>query len=450
MTIINKIPAPLTDNYVTQWHSLSLPDNHIRLTISFEYHLLDLAKGEQNTPHHANDSQKKYYITYTIAGNIEGKTDILTPGEAIWTITHDVHVNAELLMNLYQKPSEFIIWEVSSILKDIKRKVIKNKIQEANNSKDTAQSTSESGKKQEKKNLKMSLANTGLTNKLQLQMKKKTIGTTIQKGNASTSRSMKSPKTDTNIDLLEAYLQGGATIPRTSSFDEKKFSTEAASSKKRPGSASPVLSRRSSALSSAGRISPHPHHYNHPEKHIDPALIKSGMIQSRSSSFSNLMDAVRPKTPPSPHHHVHPQKILQSAKIDKKKQDARQMEKQDKRKTSKHDVRPSAKVDKKINSGQSDGLSRKKSIKEHLPIVDECDSRITWSSTPPSGKTKSNWEKIFQSSASQKNNDFPVEKLQDNVLIERKKGENIHVQIDKTKVDLGMLFFDELEIIKRQ
>ncbi|KAJ3320455.1 hypothetical protein HDV06_005278 [Boothiomyces sp. JEL0866] len=442
MTIINKIPAPLSENHASVWHSLSLPDNHIRLTINFEYHLLDLSKeeGEQHQESRSAENPKKYYITYILGGSVEGKTDILTAGEAVWTITHDIHVTTELLMNLYQKPSEFIIWEISSIMKDIKRKVIiKENLQNSKSTKDEKQGSSK--KPPEKKILKMSLANTGVTNKLQLQKKKKTLGKTIQKGNANSSRNIKSPKTDVNIDLLEAYLQGGATLPRTSSFDEKKFTTDATSGKRRPGSASPVLSRRSSAISSAGRVSPHPHHYNHPEKHVDPNLIKSGMIRSRSSSFSNLMDAVRPKTPPSPHHHVHPLKVLQSAKVDKKKLEHRASIK-------KESTIKSAKSVKSVKSARIEESSKRKSPKENLSTVVEYEPRITWSSTPPSANAKSNWEKLFQNSEYRKNNDFPVEKLHDNNLIEKKKGENIHIQIEKVKLDLGMLFFDQMELNK--
>ncbi|KAJ3273628.1 hypothetical protein HDV01_004237 [Terramyces sp. JEL0728] len=437
MTIVNKLPVVTFDSTSSTWQSHSLPDNQIRLTINFDYNLLDNSKDEytQNRNMRVQDNPKKYYITYLLGGQIEGKTDMLTPGEAIWTITHDINVTPDLLMNLYQKPSEYIIWEVSPIAKEIKRRaIIKEAPQEPNSAKHAkvvkASSSKTTTNTQPKKNLKMSLANTGVTNKHQLHLKKKPLGKTIQKGTANALGNTKSPKTDANIDFLEAYLQGGS-LRRTSSFDEKKFTAEPANAKRRPGSASPVLSRRSSAISSAGRVSPHPHHYNHPEKHVDPTLIKAGLIRSRSSSFSNLMEAARPKTPPSPHHHLHPLKVLQSTKVVKK---------------------PTEPVSNKKESAKSatkKESTKTKSVKENLSIIAENETRITWGSAQPSAKPQSNWEKIFQNSEYRKNNDFPVEKVNENALIEKKKGENIHAQIEKVKLDFGVLFFDEMQMSKR-
>ena len=38
-------------------------------------------------------SNRKYYISYNLGGEIEGKTDILSPGTQSWTINHEATVN---------------------------------------------------------------------------------------------------------------------------------------------------------------------------------------------------------------------------------------------------------------------------------------------------------------------------------------------------------------------
>ncbi|KAJ3104605.1 hypothetical protein HK100_004026, partial [Physocladia obscura] len=50
---------------------------------------------------------------------------------------------------------------------------------------------------------------------------------------------------------------------------------------------------------------PHPHHYDHPEKHIRNALSRAtsaSMSRSRSAQSLAALAILRPKTPPSPHH----------------------------------------------------------------------------------------------------------------------------------------------------
>ena len=73
-------------------------------------------------------------------------------------------------------------------------------------------------------------------------------------------------------------------------------------------STSPKGQRPESGKSDSSRSSrdtPHPHHYDHPERHL-PTDIGRGMVKSRSTSSLAALNVMRPKTPPSPHHHAHP------------------------------------------------------------------------------------------------------------------------------------------------
>ncbi|KAJ3064560.1 hypothetical protein HDU98_012038 [Podochytrium sp. JEL0797] len=58
---------------------------------------------------------------------------------------------------------------------------------------------------------------------------------------------------------------------------------------------------------------PHPHHYDHPEKHMRRAS-EGSMLRTRSAQSLINLSLLRPKTPPSPHHCESPLATLQHAR----------------------------------------------------------------------------------------------------------------------------------------
>jgi hypothetical protein len=77
----------------------------------------------------------------------------------------------------------------------------------------------------------------------------------------------------------------------------------------RPTSGRP-MSGLSTDSSRSGRDTPHPHHYNHPEKHVPADLLFNGLVKSRSLSSMTALSLAQHKTPPSPHHHTHPLNVI--------------------------------------------------------------------------------------------------------------------------------------------
>jgi hypothetical protein len=74
-----------------------------------------------------------------------------------------------------------------------------------------------------------------------------------------------------------------------------------------------VSASRQATPSSSGSsrsTTPHPHHFQHPEKHVDIEDGTNGLKKSRSASSLKALKTIRPKTPPSPHHTNHPLDIL--------------------------------------------------------------------------------------------------------------------------------------------
>jgi hypothetical protein len=67
----------------------------IKITISFDYNLIAPHITQEKNP-----DLKKYYITYSLGGQVEGKvifkfskTELLHAGLQRWYVTHDLNVN---------------------------------------------------------------------------------------------------------------------------------------------------------------------------------------------------------------------------------------------------------------------------------------------------------------------------------------------------------------------
>lgn len=58
------------------------------------------------------DEYRRFFITYTIGHNHEGKTDILPFELASWGTTHEIDVNSEFVAGIFERSADFTIWEV--------------------------------------------------------------------------------------------------------------------------------------------------------------------------------------------------------------------------------------------------------------------------------------------------------------------------------------------------
>ncbi|KAI8898480.1 hypothetical protein BC833DRAFT_648714, partial [Globomyces pollinis-pini] len=417
--------SPLFDSYALLWSGGNNTYDHQRkITLSFDYNLLDDDDFDEDdddiiTPVH---DHHKYYISYSIGGVLEGKTDNFTHGHQTFSITHDVNVSQDFLSALYQKPSEFILWQVVSIEKDLKKKKKKNEVKE---------------KVEEKVKTVMSLANTG--------GRKKKSGKNVKVAQFTTkTEAPKEAKSiDTTVVEIEPFDNTGWFSKSNSNpqFDLTALNAANTALNRRPGSASPVLSRgvhsAKDGKRSAGtkktinRVSSpgaSPHHYNHPEKHMDSFSLRNGLIRSRSSSFTNTMEILRPKTPPSPHHFAMPQ-----ATITKRKVLQQQAERE------KHQLI--------IANNPVKSTKTKKKKQVEVTVMKE-EKSLNWSAEFRTNSLISSPSRRLEleSSLNKRENDIPIEKIGEKPLTERRKGDYIHYPIDRVPLDLGMLFFKSQSI----
>ncbi|KAJ2994911.1 hypothetical protein HDV02_001187 [Globomyces sp. JEL0801] len=423
--------SPLFDSYALLWSGGNNTYDHQRkITLSFDYNLLDDDDFDEDdddiiTPVH---DHHKYYISYSIGGVLEGKTDNFTHGHQTFSITHDVNVSQDFLSALYQKPSEFILWQVVSIEKDLKKKKKKNEVKE---------------KVEEKVKTVMSLANTG--------GRKKKSGKNVKVAQFTTkTEAPKEAKSiDTTVVEIEPFDNTGWFSKSNSNpqFDLTALNAANTALNRRPGSASPVLSRGVHSAKddqpyvlgkrSAGtkktinRVSSpgaSPHHYNHPEKHMDSFSLRNGLIRSRSSSFTNTMEILRPKTPPSPHHFAMPQ-----ATITKRKVLQQQAERE------KHQLI--------IANNPVKSTKTKKKKQVEVTVMKE-EKSLNWSAEFRTNSLISSPSRRLEleSSLNKRENDIPIEKIGEKPLTERRKGDYIHYPIDRVPFDLGMLFFKSQSI----
>ena len=212
-----------------------------------------------------------------------------------------------MILEFYRNPSEIILWEIAVIPKDLRKK------------KKEADDVSVLKKKtimiepKTSNAIQMSVANTGLQKKhLRLKTQGKFIPSQII--NPTSGEDDRLQNVDDRGQLIDPLLL------RKRSLSTPSLGSDIDDWRERPGSGSSILSRPTSA--SFGNIEtfsrsvvhsrthPQPHHFNHPEKHVDVSLMRTGLVRSRSSSLTNIMKSNRPRTPPSPHHHDHPLKTI--------------------------------------------------------------------------------------------------------------------------------------------
>ena len=311
---------------------------------------------------------------------------------------------------MYQNPSEIVLWEITTIAKDARKK--KKELEEVAQAKRkaTGQKTSNA--------IQMSLANTGMVKKRpKLKTQGKFIPAQVMNKQDTTTATEEEGKEDLDDDLKVDPL-----LLRKRSSSSPNLGSDSDEWKKRPGSGSSILSRPASSSyatiesytgpSGHSRTFPHPHHYDHPEKHMDGSLIRTGLVRSRSSSLTNIMRADRPRTPPSPHHHTHPLKTI--------------------RKDSPKGAR-SVKT-------ENDGVDEKKI----LGSPSSKKANVRWGSANPNNTAHGDQGLLHHSWRLE--NDHQILRGQHHNLVEKKKGDSLHSPLERAVFDISLFFLEILDI----
>eukprot|EP00842_Homolaphlyctis_polyrhiza_P004274 jgi/Hompol1/4848/HPOL_003945-RA len=487
----------------------------------------------------STDEYKRMYITYSIGGQIEGK---------------------DFLAGLYQKPTEFIIWEIQRT-EDRERdgiaavpQLIKSNAAHtaktlpgnftstiagayAHAATFTAHQTTTKGKLQKRAahefefvetKLPMSLAQTGLTRKQKHHNHNKPVMIELDDIPPLNDEEVIEPehaqprvhhvtksKPVADFELKSAF-EGGAgdhfragqdmvdnilhrlTRRQSSSTPDisaalKQGAYEFQSIGKRTNSDSPPLDRyrpgsplhrfltddfgvkqqeSSARPTSRGsmREGAHPHHFNHPEKHV-PADVPRPLVRSRSSSSLTSLHQLHPKTPPSPHHHDHPLTILAprgrvkggggSFKKDtesnfggggsKSKRSNKTVEKESSFSSKADDIsnkgrsffrNRGAEASFKGAASQQDGSSERLNTTARRAIEES--RHIRWGNATP-GIRMFNWSDLPVEEAERRANDQVIDIPGEKPLMEKRKGEFTHVPLGRIILDVAGFYFDILE-----
>ncbi|KAJ3356655.1 hypothetical protein HDU83_000517 [Entophlyctis luteolus] len=235
---------------------------------------------------------------------VPGAPVFLAPSPpATWSASHDLEISTDIAtMLLAQKNIEIIVHEIVKV--EVEKKVNPLESLPTNSKLPTQATKTQSGLTRDVLEangidvaiLDASLADSGLGAKQQKRLKalKDALGGAPHSDDSESSK-------DSSTNGLKAAEPGNSSKVNNGTVVEM---------------AEVRISHSASALSSPSSIHdiPHPHHYDHPEKHLRSFLLsRSGSEStSRPRSAQSLVNLsrMRTKTPPSPHHSEAPISIL--------------------------------------------------------------------------------------------------------------------------------------------
>ncbi|KAL2915720.1 hypothetical protein HK105_204666 [Polyrhizophydium stewartii] len=564
-------------------------DHMVKISVSIEYFLSrvtppettpTLSRKNSNRKRYSADEYKRFYITYSLGGLVDGKTETFSIAGNNWAVTHDVNVTNDFIIGMYNRPSEFVIWEimrtdereregVQSLTKRLPNMGITPLVMpgSSHNSKSHGGNGSGGGSggghgpigapkhgagshKFEfvGEKLPMSLAQTGLTRRHNHHLHKKhgnggngddddpsgiaPLGVeqiieidpnrprpdAVFRSRLAAEADQRARERGDHLrigqDFIDTILHRLTRRQSSSTPDLaaglKQGVHEFKSLIKRTNSDSPPLDRfrpgsplhrfltddfgvargDGSNASNAGggrsvsrvsnREGPHPHHYNHPEKHVSPEAVHRGLVRSRSSSSIHTLHRVHPRTPPSPHHHDHPLTMLAphghvkgdvtgradsslggkaaSTVPSRRTAGSRathggEAEGRDassnrgRSRAGRSETNQASKSDAMHphkdggTRGQDKGKARGRT--KGATAVEDA-RHIRWDAHN-AGIRAINWNELTQEEAERRANDQIIETPAEKVLLEKRKGEYTHVPLGKLTMDVTGFFFDVLE-----
>jgi hypothetical protein len=244
------------------------------------------SKSKTSQRSRKEDDSRSFYVTYNIGPTCEGKSPVFSPDSNTWSCSHDVDVTSKLITDHFLgKDLSFQVYEMVKV--EVEKKP-------ANVSRKSLVSRGFDDGTEKKE---MNVANTGLTAQQKQRAKAKREAFMTQEGKDDPALPTEGiPKVSQEKEVRPAKESQKHKDKSKDLKDNAAAHARVHSSEHHVGDGRESTSRGET---------PHPHHFDHPERHMTPGS-SQGMRRTRSAiSLANLT-AMRPKTPPSPHHHEHP------------------------------------------------------------------------------------------------------------------------------------------------
>ncbi|KAJ3410938.1 hypothetical protein HDV05_002993 [Chytridiales sp. JEL 0842] len=236
------------------------------------------------------DAFRSFYVTYNIGSNCEAKSPNLPPNNNQWSCSHDIEVTTKMITDHFVgKQLEFQVYELVKVEVE-KRPATSSKLK-------SAPPVSIEPERKE-----MNLANSGLTaQQLRNRAKAKLMASTFNEG-SDENNAEKPHSSSHNADRKGGHQTHGKHENGPHESGDK--TTSSARKSKRHLHNTDSSAADSTDDDQSRPETAHPHHYDHPERHLTP---NSGKVRRTRSTISMAnLTAMRPRTPPSPHHHNNP------------------------------------------------------------------------------------------------------------------------------------------------
>ncbi|KAH6565514.1 hypothetical protein BASA50_003637 [Batrachochytrium salamandrivorans] len=526
--------------------SPSYGEHTIKMTIMVDYKLCcvdpanhsgaPMARKARQKKRPSGDTYRRLYITYSLGGQIEGKTEIFSISGNNWSAVHELIVTTEFITSLYHKQPEFVIWEIVStddhdkeFPKSSSRRVANIGATNAIHSTiSTCKMDNESNLDHSSEKVPISLVQTLIKNKPRHSHKTLecqsviteqehcrksgySIPSDLQTGPVSnvTIKANRVSQPHTHNDFiwarhaqtddirhhltrhqslstpdLSAVLRQGIHEPK-STVQKRPNSHSPPPDRLRPGSplhrflnddfgvSSVAVGRQGQhqggnggarAVSRASsRETAHPHHFNHPEKHVAVAWHHRELSRSRSSSSLASLHQTHTKTPPSPHHHDHPLTILAPFGRVKgpqysKETDSIRVPQQKRHSKVKDNVeavggtiqnmmlqtleRPNATHP--TTAGKRIAFCPQNAANDRSILEEQ--RHIRWDSGGHIPGQSTNWLEMSPEDSERHVNDQRIDRPTEKLYPDKRKGEYTHVAIGKVVLDIARLYFDVLEV----
>ncbi|KAK5669598.1 hypothetical protein QVD99_003989 [Batrachochytrium dendrobatidis] len=463
------------------------------------------------------DAYKRLYITYSIGGQIEGKTEPFSISGNNWSVVHDINIANEFITNLYHKPPEFVIWEIVRTDDHDKDgpQSLTRKIPNMGDEGEETPSIEFSAKENRSRSdhtqkFPISLAQTAIKtkpvrnsklNKREMSVppvkppKESIVSPSqSQKADVKISETMRSdseavnrnnnttdePNQNLNSSIKHQFArrQSLSNPDLNVSFEQGAHEFKSLVSKRansysppldqiRPGSPlhrflnedfgiGPQPREKQKGKESihappraSSREAAHPHHFNHPEKHVSADVHQRTPIRSRSSSSLAGIGLMHQKTPPSPHHHDHPLTILAPHGRIKEANSTKTTGHSEKLKNNQigkidncHASMP-AHLFKNTLLNKSGHAFREKNKNISSSLDDT--KHIRWNMDGTASTRNVNQTALSLEDVEKQSNDQSIDAPTEKLLLDKKKGEYTHIPIGKVVLDVTGFFFDMTE-----
>ncbi|KAI9098771.1 hypothetical protein DFS34DRAFT_618859 [Phlyctochytrium arcticum] len=269
----------------------------------------DKGDGQPRRRKNAMDDYAKFYVTYSIAGRFEGKTDILSLEGSPWTWSCDVEVNSAFLADILDKSIDICLYEATklevpatgqraSVIRKLGGSTMMGSRTRLNSTMDpkARRSSMEALAKRQ-----LFLANKQLPIKERYSVVKKAsaggspggLENTVE----GTDEEVDDERTQEKIKGRRANSKKGLEAPPVELEDE---GVAKGKTPPRPLTGSPKRRSPEHSRLREESVGPQPHHYDKPERHLSARGRSARMRQARGASDIDDFDLrQQPLTSPS-------------------------------------------------------------------------------------------------------------------------------------------------------